>query len=106
MQQKIDSILVTGYAKAPQGTAMFERYKYSGIVLEIDKKTNVIVDAEFTFVTDLAKQYFRKLFIGYNLDRGIDDLINHIEMNYFAPSVNSITIALKSAYQRYLEKKG
>jgi hypothetical protein len=99
-----NTVLVTGYAKAPQGTSMYEEYKYSGIVLEVQKDTNIIVDAEYTFVTGLAKDYFKRLMVGYDLSSGIDDLINRIESHYFAPSTNSIVVALKAAYQRFLEK--
>ncbi|WP_027725404.1 DUF3870 domain-containing protein [Tuberibacillus calidus] len=103
--ESLDTVIVTGYAKAPQGTAMFEVYKHSGIVLEINYRTNVIVDAEFTLITGLAQRYFRKLLIGYDLTNGLDDLIRRIETHYFAPSTNSIIIALKTAYQRYNEQK-
>ncbi|RPF54247.1 DUF3870 domain-containing protein [Aquisalibacillus elongatus] len=99
----MDTVLVTGYAKAPQGTAMYETSKYAGIVLEIDKTTNKIVDAEFTFITDLAKNFLRRKTIGYDFSDGLDGLISIIEKSYFAPSENSIITALKSAYNRYFE---
>lgn len=95
---------MTGYAKAPQGTAMYELYKHSGIVLEINRLTGEIVDAEFTLITGLAQSFFRKLLIGYDLTQGTDQLIHRIEKHYFAPSTNSVIFALKSAYQRYEEQ--
>lgn len=104
--QELNTVLVTGYAKAPQGTAMYEQYKHSGIVLEVDIESNIIVDAEFTLITDLAQDFFRKLLVGYDLSKGIEDLIKRIEQHYFAPSTNSVIIALKTAYQRYQEQKG
>lgn len=100
----LETVLVTGYAKAPQGTAMFEQYKHSGIVLEINIKTNYIVDAEFTLITDLAQSFFQRLLVGYDLTNGIDDLIKRIEAHYFAPSTHSVVVALKTAYQRYIEQ--
>ena len=99
------TVLVTGYAKAPQGTAMYEVSKYAGIVLEINPNSNVIVNAEFTFITDLAKDFFRRLLVGYDLSDGIDELIRRIESNYFAPSTNSIIVAMKAAIRRYEEHK-
>ncbi|OLO42206.1 hypothetical protein BTR23_03000 [Alkalihalophilus pseudofirmus] len=100
----MDTILVTGYAKAPQGSAMYEKYKYSGIVLEINKKTHIIENVEFTFITNLAKDYIKRLMVGYDLSKGLDEIINKIESNYIAPSTNSVIVALKAAYKRYLEK--
>lgn len=49
-QSELHTVLVTAYAKAPQGSAMYEVYKHAGIVLEIDPSTHHIVEAEFTFI--------------------------------------------------------
>ncbi|NUK31368.1 DUF3870 domain-containing protein [Parageobacillus sp. VR-IP] len=104
-ENNISTVLVTAYAKAPQGSSMYELYKYSGIVLEIDPSTDRVVDAEFTFITQLAQNFFRRLIIGYDLSNGIEDLVKRIENHYFAPSANSVIVALKSAYRRYMEHK-
>ncbi|MDF2713375.1 MAG: hypothetical protein K0R28_300 [Paenibacillus sp.] len=103
-QYELNTVLVTAYGKAPQGSAMYEVYKYAGIVLEIDPSDHTIVDVEFTFITDLAKDFIRRLVIGYNLSQGIDDLVRRIEAHYFAPSTNSVIVALKAANKRYFEK--
>lgn len=101
MMEQLETVLVTGYSKAPQGTSMYEIYKHSGIVLEINFETHIIVGVEFTFVADLTKQYFKKLFIGYNLEQGVEPLIKRIKDHYFAPSQTSVIVALQSAVQRY-----
>ncbi len=97
----LKTALVTGYAKAPQGTSMYEVYKHAGIVLEIDLETHTIVEAEFTFVTELTKNFFKRLLIGYRLDKGLEPLIKRIQEHYFAPSQQAIIVALQSAVQRY-----
>lgn len=102
--QTLDTVLVTAYAKSPQGTSMHEVYKYSGIVLEIDKATHKIVDAEFTFITKLAQRFFKKMLVGFDMTSNIDSMIERIESHYFAPSSGSVAVALKSAQKRYLEK--
>ncbi|KKI90426.1 hypothetical protein WQ54_20950 [Bacillus sp. SA1-12] len=104
-QLKMKTVLVTGYAKAPQGSAMFEIYKTSGIVLEIDYETNVIVNAEFTFVTNLARDFLSRLIVGYDLSKGLESLIQRIEAHYYTQSTNSVIVAVKAAYKRYMEKK-
>jgi hypothetical protein len=99
----METYLITGYSKAPQGTSMYERYKYSGIILEIDKKTSIIQAADFTFVTGLAKDYFSRLLVGTELSEGIDPILIKIKENYHAPSQQSVIVALKAAYQRYFD---
>lgn len=102
--QKLNTVLVTAYAKAPQGTAMYEIYKHAGIVLEIDEKTHKIVDAEFTFITELAQNFFKRMLINFDFTSDINILIKRIEDHYMAPSSGAVVVALKSAQKRYLEK--
>lgn len=99
--QTLETVIVTGYAKAPQGTSMYEMYKHAGIVLEVDLKEHKIINAEFTFVAELTKNYFQKLLIGYCLQDGIEQLIERIQSFYFAPSQQAIIVALQAAVQRY-----
>ncbi|MEK9196774.1 DUF3870 domain-containing protein [Ureibacillus sp. 179-F W5.1 NHS] len=102
--QNLSTILVTAYAKAPQGTSMYEVYKHAGIVLEIDKKTHKIIDAEFTFVTRLAQDFFRRMLVGFDITSNIDELVSRVEDHYVTPSTGSVIVAIKSAQKRYLEK--
>ncbi|WP_020007705.1 DUF3870 domain-containing protein [Salinicoccus albus] len=102
--EKLNTILVTAYAKAPQGSSMYEIYKHAGIVLEIDTTSHEIVDAEFTFITNLAQNFFQKLIIGYDISVDLTPLIKRIEQHYLAPSSDSVIVALKSAQKRYMEK--
>ncbi|MEH7417509.1 DUF3870 domain-containing protein [Neobacillus drentensis] len=99
--QTLETVIVTGYAKAPQGTSMYEMYKHAGIVLEVDQKEHKIINAEFTFVTELTKNHFQKLLIGYRLQDGVEPLIQRIQSFYFAPSQQAIIVALQAAVQRY-----
>lgn len=99
----METVLVTGYAKAPQGTSMYERYKHAGIILEINMKSNLIVNASFTFVSDLTSNFLEKIIKGYNLTNGLDDLVSKIKNHYIAPSQQAVIVALNAAVQRYWE---
>lgn len=95
------TVLVTGYAKAPQGTSMYEVFKHVGIVLEIDPNTDTIVDAEFTVVTEVASRFLRDLLRGYDLRQGLEPLVATIRQRYFAPSQEALIKAVRVAVQRY-----
>lgn len=99
--EELRTALVTGYAKAPQGTSMYEVYKHAGIALEVDLSSHIIVAAEFTFITELSKDFFQRLLIGYDLTNGLEPLVHRIQEHYFAPSQHAIIVALQSAVQRY-----
>ncbi len=102
---KLNTILVTGYSKAPQGTSMYEHYKHAGIILEINIDTNKIENASFTFISDLTTSFFKKMINGYDLTNGLEDLIKRIQNHYLAPSQQAVIVALKSATQRYWDHK-
>lgn len=99
----METVLVTGYSKAPHGTSMYEHYKHAGIILEVNTKTNKIEQASFTFISSLTKGFFEKLVIGYDLSNGLDDLIERIKNHYLAPSQQAVIVALKAAVHRYWE---
>ncbi len=98
-------ILVTGYARAPTGTSMYEVYKHAGIVLEIDPETDTIVDAQFTVVTALATRFLKELLVGCELEHGLEPLIQEIRERYLAPSQEALVKALRVAAQRYYDHK-
>ncbi|SCC17156.1 protein of unknown function [Fictibacillus enclensis] len=95
------TLLITAYAKAPQNTSMYENYKYAGIVLEIHKETHIIINAEFTFLTQLAQEFFKRMVIGYDFSKEIQPLIEKIAKDFLAPSQQAVIVALKTAHQRY-----
>ncbi|AXH99034.1 DUF3870 domain-containing protein [Sporosarcina sp. PTS2304] len=98
---ELETVLVTGYSKAPQGTVMYEVYKYTGVVLEINKHTHVIENVEISFIAEIGKNFIEKLMIGYCLENGLEPLIKRIKSHYIAPSQQSVIVALQSAVQRY-----
>lgn len=100
----MDTVLLTAYSKAPQGTSMYEKFKYSGLVLEIDKRNHLIVDVEVTFITKLAQDFFKRLMVGTDFSKDLNIVIEKIKDNYLAPSQQSIIVALKVAYQRYWDE--
>ena len=99
------TVLVTGYAPSPHGTAMHSAYKYAGVVLEIDLQTDKIVNAEFTFVTSLARDFIARIIQGYNLNDGLEGLFEKIRALYWAPSTQAVIACIKSAVQRYFDMK-
>lgn len=102
---KLDTVLVTAYANAPKGTAFYRIYEYMGVVLEVDKKTDIIVDCSVTLITDTARNYTSKLFIGEKLSGDISQLISDIETQYLTATTSALITALKQARQRYLDSK-
>lgn len=98
-----ETVLVTGYARAPKGTPMYEQYKLAGAILEIDPAVDVIVDAEFTFLKELSQRFLRDIVRGYCLRSGVEPLTRAVEQRYLAPSQQAYVQALRAAVRRYEE---
>ena len=98
------TVLVTGYAKAPRGTSIEQIYSYIGVVLEINVETDRVEDAEFTLVTGVAKNFLRDLVVGSNL-KHLDVVLNEIRSRYIVPSREAMIIAIQTAVKRYWDTK-
>ena len=98
---KMNSVIVSAYAKAPQNTVMYETNKLMGMVLEIHKESHIVLDVEVTVKTELVKNYFKRLIVGTKFNEDLQSLIADIEENYIVPSQHSMIVALKIAHQRY-----
>jgi hypothetical protein len=97
------TVLVSGYAQAPKGTGMSEVMKWMGVVLEIDCRTNQIVQADGTFITELARDFFRRHVVGFTMTDGLDKLVKIVDTHMQTPSKNALIVAVQAAFQRYVE---
>src|SRR5699024_6480856 len=104
--EEMNSVLVTGYSKAPQGTSMYEIYKHAGIVLEVNLETDVIIDVECTFVAKLTNEFFKRLLVGFDLKDDFQNIVQRIKKYYYTPSQQATIVALQVATQRYWDHKG
>ena len=97
------TILLTGYAPAPKGTVMQEKQRLFGVVLEVDLRTHRIVNADVPGVTDLSRDFFKRVAIGYNMSEGVGPLCDKVRARYWTSSTDSLIACLKLIAQRYEE---
>ena len=101
----MNTVLVAGYSKAPQGSAMHELYRHTGVILEINAESNIIEDVSFTFISDLTNDFCRRLILHYDLSKGNEEIVEKIKQRYLVASQQALIVALKSAIQRYWQLK-
>ncbi|NPV71376.1 MAG: DUF3870 domain-containing protein [Firmicutes bacterium] len=99
------TIFVTGYARIPEGITANQLYKVLGIGVEIDPRTEVIIDADCTLATTVGKSFFKKLVVGYDLGVGIEPLVQRFERRYHGSAQKAIIAALRVIEQRYIAYK-
>ncbi len=101
--KKPDTVFLSGYSQVPKGTSLWEKGNLFGVMLEIDRKTHIIVDSDSTFLTRLARDYLSGILNGKNFLDEFDDILALVKDNMFMPTANSIITALKKAHQRYID---
>ncbi len=99
------TIFITGYARIPEGITANQTYKVLGIGLEVDPRTEVIIDADCTLATTVGRNFFRRLVVGYYLGAGVDPLIQKFERRYHGSAQKAIIAALRVIEKRYLAYK-
>jgi hypothetical protein len=100
-----NTVLITGFAQLPKGTAQYERYTSLSVALVINVETEIIEDVEFTFIADLTNYYLASLVRGYDLKKGINPLIEILRSRALIPSQGAVIQSLKSAWDRYKESR-
>ena len=71
--------IFVGHAKPPSNTVSGQMYTILSVVCEVDMETGVIVAAEFTVATELAKHYLNRLLAGRNLTTDEDAIVAELE---------------------------
>ena len=81
-------------------------YTILSVVCEVDMETGVIVAAEFTVATDLAKDYLDRLLRGSNLGTEEDAIIEELERCYFSGTQKALIQAFRDMTKRYRAQVG
>ena len=95
------TIFIAGYARLPQGMAAKNLYDSMTITAEVDKKYGVIVDAECTLVTELGRDFMKRLLKGHSLLDGTQTLIEMIQVYYKGKAASALVAAVKDLEHRF-----
>lgn len=99
------TVFITGYAKLPSSITAEKLYQVIAIGVEIDPDTGIIVETDCTLATQVGKNFYRKLVLGYNLSEGLDALIARFEKRYHGSARKAIITGLKIMYEKWLAYK-
>ena len=95
-----DEIFVTGYAKLPKGITAAEFYKVIAVGLIIDRQTGTILDGDCSLVTRVAKEFFRELVVGKNIDN-YEEIHSLFMKKYYGSAKKALISALKICSEKY-----
>lgn len=100
---EINTVLLAGYAKLPANITAETVYNTLVLVVCFDRRTGIVQDAEASVVTRLANNFIRELLVGYDLNRGPDELLELFEQAYHGNAKRAIETALRIVFTKYRE---
>lgn len=96
-----NTLLLAGYAKLPANITAETVFNNLVIVVIIDRRTGVILDAEPSVVTDLAKNYIRDIMCGYDMNKGPDELLAVFNDCYHGNAKRALETAVRMVFTKY-----
>ncbi len=98
--------IFVGHAKPPANTVSGQMYTILSVVCEVEMDTGVIVAAEFTVATELAKGYLNRVLAGRNLTTDEDAIVAELERCYFSGTQKAIIQSFRDMAKRYRAQLG
>ncbi|SHJ89204.1 DUF3870 domain-containing protein [Paramaledivibacter caminithermalis] len=95
-----NEIFLTGYAKLPKGITATELYHVIAVGLIVDKETGIILDADCSLVTRVAKEFFKDLVVGKDLNN-YQELQRLFKEKYFGSAKKALISALKICNEKF-----
>lgn len=99
----MDLCLFSGYARLPSNTTAQKIYEELVLVMVIDMNTGVVHNAECTMVTGLAKEFVSSLIIGYDMNQGIEPLLQLFERRYQGHLKKALASSIKMIGTQYAD---
>lgn len=100
---KKDTIYFVGHAQLPKNIPAHLLYGVIAVGLEVDMASGLIVNVSINLATDLAKDIVVSCLINHNLNEGINPAIAAVERRYQGDAQRAIVMAIRNAYNRYIE---
>jgi hypothetical protein len=98
--------IFVGHAKPPANTVSGEMYTILSVVCEVDMETGVIVAAEFTVATGLAKEYLNPVLSGRNPSTDEDAIVAELERCQLSGTQKALIRCFRDMAKRYRAHAG
>jgi hypothetical protein len=99
--EKMREVLFSGYAKLPTGITASEMYRVIGIIVLIDMEEEVILKADCTLATELARTTVSDLLVGKSIKDGVGEIAAHVDEAYQGSAKKAIITAMRIIYDKF-----
>lgn len=97
-------VLTAGFAQFPKGTSVYETQRVIACILVIDVKTETIIEANFTFISETTNKFMSGILVGKKINKGIDPIIKEMEKKILIPGKKAVIQSVITAYKNYYEE--
>ncbi len=94
-------VLLSGYAKLPNNTTAEMIYQILAVAILFDNRSGIILKAEASMVTNIAKEFIAQLLVGYNLNDGPEELMATFEAYYHGNAKRALETAIRMIFTKY-----
>lgn len=96
-------ILLAGYAKLPSNTTASKMFDQLVVVADVDYESGVVLDVDCSMATELGRRFVQTMMKGYNLNVGIDSLLEDINLKYYGHLKRALLTAVREIGQQYAD---
>jgi len=96
-----NTVLLSGYAKLPTNITAETVYETLVIAVLFDKRSGIIVEAEASMVTQIARRFISHLLVGCNLNDGPDEVMESFEAYYHGNAKKALETAMRMIFNKY-----
>ena len=98
-----NTVLLSGYAKLPTNITAEMVYEMLAVAVLFDRRSGIILEAEASMVTNIARKFIAELLVGYNLNDGPDELMEDFETYYHGNAKRALETAIRMIFSKYQE---
>mgnify|MGYP000847788764 CR=1 FL=1 len=93
--------IFSGHAQLPEGTDLYENYKYMTVLMEVDIETGLVVNCVVPVYCKLHNDFVADMMQNRCLDDGLEPIIAEVEARVHTLSKRAFIAALQVIYNRY-----
>lgn len=100
-----NTVYFISYAQLPENISAKKVVGTIGLGIVVDFYTDIVVDTSCTLITEEARAFLKSIIVGYDLSKGIDELLEEIKFRFNGQSQKSVCVVLRDVHRKYMSWK-
>lgn len=97
-------LVFSGHAKLPQEAAARGLYETLAIVVSVEARYGVVLQADSNFVTKPGRQFVHDLLIGVSLEDSQELVLGYVQSHYWGGAKRALLAALRDLYENWAHR--